>query len=145
MTNTIADLLQQISFISDNEKYEIIHLPPRAITAAAAVIAEVGEAFSALIADKDEVTLILETESYAEYLNRLPDHRVEDQKFALITVDAVLSFDIVGLMAVLSKALAEASVPVFPYAAFSRDHILVPYDRLHDALNALNLLKEDTN
>lgn len=145
MSETVAEILQQTSFITDNEAYEIVHLPAQAITAAAAVIAEVGEAFSVLIADKDEVTLVLETEAFEEYGGRLREHRVEDQKFALITVDAILDFDVIGLMAVLSKALAEASIPVFPYAAFSRDHILVPHERLNDALNALNLLKDDTN
>ena len=138
---TIESVLAQGQFLLDEGVYRVIRLPSRAITAAAAVIAEVGEPFAVLMADAQEVTLVLDEEAYEEYKHRLVGHTMETGTYRLITLDLPLEPTLTGLMARLAQALAEASVPIFPYAAFSRDHILVPSDKAESALAALNRLK----
>jgi len=137
MTQTIAQAITQARFYAPEETYRLIQLPARAITAAAAVLAEIGEPFSALIVDKDEVTLVLENEAYEEYSHRLHGHEAQRQRWALITMDVVLDADLVGFIAVISREMANAGITLMPYAAFSRDHLLVPADRLQDALSTL--------
>lgn len=141
MAQTVDHAIAQARFYAPEETYRLIQLPARAITAAAAVLAEIGEPFSTLIVDKDEVTLVLENEAYEEYAHRLHGHEAQPQHWALITLDIVLDADLVGFMAVISRELANAGITLMPYAAFSRDHLLVPADRLQDALSTLAKLQ----
>ena len=57
MAQTVEQALQQAKLYTDDTLYSLIHLPPNGIMAAAGVLAQIGEPFGALIADKDEVTL----------------------------------------------------------------------------------------
>ena len=138
---TVESVLAQGHFLLDEGIYRMIQLPARAIIAAAGVIAEVGQPFSLLMADAHEVTLILDDEAYEEYKGRLIGHTIESTSYRLITLDLPLEPTLTGLMARLAQTLAEAGVPILPYAAFSRDHILVPAEKAQEALAALNRLK----
>ncbi len=120
----------------DELDYTLIHLPAPAITAAAGVLAEIGEPFSALIVDKDEVTLVLPAGDWQDFKARLPDHRAADP-FRLITFDTPLALDLVGFLALVSRALADAGVTVLAFSAFERDHLLVPASQLERAVAAL--------
>jgi hypothetical protein len=139
---TIESVLAQGQFLLDEGIYRVIRLPARAIIAAAGVVAEVGEPFVALMADSQEVTLVIDDEVYEEYKARLVGHTTEATTYRLITLDLPLESALTGLMAHLARALADAGVPIFPYAAFSRDHILVPAEKADTALAALNRLKK---
>jgi len=120
----------------DGLDYALIHLPAPAITAAAGVLAEIGEPFSALIVDKDEVTLVLPDEDWQDFKARLPDHHAAGP-FRLITFDLPLALDLVGFLALVSRALADAGVTVLAFSAFERDHLLVPASQLEQAIAAL--------
>lgn len=139
---TVESVLAQGKFLLDEGVYRVIRLPARAIIAAAAVIAEIGEPFVALIADAHEVTLVIDDEAYEEYKARLVGHSIESATYGLITLDLPLEPTLTGLMARIAQTLADAGVPIFPYAAFSRDHILVPAEKADAALTALNRLKK---
>jgi hypothetical protein len=141
---TIQDALRQATFYSDNEHYYLVKLHPKGIVAGAGIIAEISEPFSVLIADKDEVTLVIEQEAYDEYQDRLLGHEVTKSLYRLITFDVALEPNLVGFMAHISKALAQAGVPIFPYAAYTRDHLLVPSDQYDTAQQALQTLKNDS-
>lgn len=139
---TPADYLKQATFYTDDEHYALVKLPASAITAAAGVIAEVGAPFLALVVDKDEVTLVLPPEAVEDFAGRLQGHTVSEVTCRLLTIDVVLPPDLVGFMAAVSTALANAGVTVFPFAAYSRDHILVPQDQFDVALKALQELQK---
>ncbi|MEO0564096.1 MAG: ACT domain-containing protein [Chloroflexota bacterium] len=136
----IKQALQDATLYVDEDSYRLVKLHPSAITAAAGVIAEVGEPFGVLIADKDEVSLVLPDEAIADFANRLVDLEMGDT-YKLLTIEAVLPPDLIGFMAVVSRALADAEVGVFPYAAYSRDHILVPAHQVTAAIEAFDKLK----
>lgn len=140
MPQTANDAIKAATFITDEQPYRLIKLPARAISAAAGVVASIGEPFCVLIADQHEVSLVLPDEAVSGFAARLPDYEI-GEVYRLITVDAVLSPDLIGLMARLSTALANAEVGVFPYAAYTRDHILVPAAQLDRALEALRALQ----
>ncbi|MBZ0303281.1 MAG: ACT domain-containing protein [Anaerolineae bacterium] len=141
MSQTVQQVLRQASFYSDDQLYRLIRLPAAAITAAAGVIAEIGEPFAALIVDKDEVTLLVPEEAWADFSARLPGAESNPLDYRLITLDLPLEPDLVGLLAVVSAAIAAAAVPILAYGAYSRDHFFVPAARFTDAMSALEQLR----
>jgi hypothetical protein len=136
MTSPAQNIFNTIELFVDEPAYTLVKLPPRAIMAAAGVLADWGEPFGTVIADKDEVTLILPVDAWPEYESRLPDAQ-QAGRYRLITFEDELSLDLVGFMALVSNILAEANVTIMSYAAFSRDHLLVPEEQLDDAVQAL--------
>ncbi|HTE06117.1 MAG TPA: ACT domain-containing protein [Planctomycetota bacterium] len=60
-----------------------------------------------------------------------------ERDWAAITLDADMAWDVSGVLAAVSGALAAAGIPIGAVTAFSRDHVLVPRARLPDALAAL--------
>jgi hypothetical protein len=144
LTQTVEQVLKTAQLYTDNRDYTVSHLPSGAITAAAGVVAEMGEAFCALIVDKDEVSLIIPSEAWEDFAGRLPGHKVAEKTYRLITLDLPLDMELVGLMARISAALAAVEVSILPLAAFSRDHILVPADQFDIAMNALQRLQSGT-
>ncbi|MAS34190.1 MAG: hypothetical protein CL610_09290 [Anaerolineaceae bacterium] len=141
MTQSVEQVLAQAVFYSDDQLYDLIQLPAKAIMAAAGVMAEIGEPFGALIVDKDEVSLIIPAEAWDDFQGRLPGSQAGSTQYRLITFDVVLEPDLVGFMALISRALADAQISILTYAAFSRDHFLVPVDQFNLALQALETLK----
>jgi hypothetical protein len=131
-----ATALTQATLYSDDVLYTLVHLPAPAITAGAGVLAEVGAAFSALIVDKDEVSLVLPQDAWQEFARRLPDHRTADD-YRLITFDLPLDPALIGFMALVSRFLAEAGVSILALSAFERDHILVPAAQFQTAWDVL--------
>lgn len=132
----VEDLLRACNLETDETVYTMIKLPPAAIWAAAGILADWGEPFSALIADKDEVSLILPLEAWEDYEARLP-LAVQQGAFRLITFGITLDFDVVGFMALVATILASVEVSLIPLGAFSRDHILVPEAGFQKAWDAL--------
>ncbi len=128
--------LSTLTLYTDQQAYAIVHLPKTAITAAAGILAQISEPFSALLADKDEVTLVLLQEVWADFAGRLPDHRAE-APYRLITFDTPLEMTLVGFLAEISRTLAEAGISLMAFSAYSRDHLLVPAKRFDAAWSAL--------
>jgi hypothetical protein len=60
--------------------------------------------------------------------------------FAWITLTVHSSLDAVGLTAAVANTLASAGIPCNVLAGFYHDHLLVPHDRVGDAMAALSLL-----
>ncbi|MBN1679904.1 MAG: ACT domain-containing protein [Anaerolineae bacterium] len=131
-----SQAFSRAALYTDNVVYLLVHLPAPAITASAGVLAEIGTPFSALIADKDEVTLVVPKEHWDSFAHRLPEHRLGGD-YRLITFDLPLDFDLVGFMALVSTILAEAFVSILPLASFERDHILVSVAQFQAAWDAL--------
>jgi hypothetical protein len=128
---------EAVKFYTDGREYVVAHLPPGAVTAAAGVLAEGRQPFAALLLDKDEVTLVMVAEIFADYAGRLPDHKAE-AGWRLITLDEVMGFTELGVLAALSRKLAEAGIPLLAFSAYHRDHLLVPtakFDRAWEALH----------
>jgi uncharacterized protein len=140
MTNP-AEAFAQAALYTDHTLYILVKLPPRAIMAAAGVLAEIGKPFSALVVDKDEVTLLVPQEDWESFADRLPDHQIA-RDFRLITFDLPLDLDLVGFMALVSRVLAEHGVPLLALSAFQRDHILVPAAQFQAAWDALRTAQQ---
>ena len=141
MVQTLEQALQDAVLYSDDYLYRFVKLPVNAITAAAGVVAQAGNPFSALLLDKDEVTLMIEDEDFEEFKKRLLDHEVSDVRYRLITFDIELEPTLIGFMAHISTALAKANISLMPFAAYSRDHIFVNEVDFDKAITILENLK----
>jgi hypothetical protein len=137
----VREILKTANFVADEQRYSVIRLPARAVTAAAGIIAEISEPFLALLVDEYEVTLVIPSDAVADFASRLRSHETTTEVYCLITCDMVLPPDLIGFMAEISAILAKAAVTILPYAAFSRDHLLVPEKQLGQAMQALSSLK----
>lgn len=141
MPLTVEQALAQATLYTDEVDYTIVRLPPGAIMAAAGIVAEIGEAFCALIVDKDEVSLIIPSEALRDFAARLPGSATSPKAYRLITFDIELQLDLVGFMARVSTVLADAGISIMPFASYSRDHLLIPADQINSAMTTLEQLK----
>ncbi|RPJ02878.1 MAG: ACT domain-containing protein [Chloroflexi bacterium] len=92
--------------------------------------------FCALIADKDEVTLLLSASACESAVAHFLNYQISDA-YRLITFDLPLEFDLVGFMALVSEVLARAGVSILALSAFARDHVFVPAGQFQAAWDAL--------
>lgn len=88
----------------------------------------------ASIDDGEEITVVVESSDYD------PDAadviEVQDG-WRLLTFDMVLPFELVGFLARVSSALADAGVSIFAISAYSTDHVLVSEADLDTAIGCL--------
>lgn len=84
------------------------------------------------IQDDKELTVIIDQTKVDE-----KDAIEIDKYWKLITIDIVFEFEVVGVMAKLSTALAKVGISILPIAAYSRDHILVKKEKINQAVDVL--------
>lgn len=140
MTASSNDALRGARWILDEQRYAVAQLSPAAITAAAAIIAEQERPFHAMIVDQNEVTLVGPVELFEVASRRFAGLHLGNVTYRLITLDIVFTLEVVGVLAKLTPALAEAGIPILALSSFSRDHFLVPEDRADEALRVLRAI-----
>jgi hypothetical protein len=89
----------------------------------------------ALIVDHDEVSLVA-PEEVVEAQGGLVE-RV-GKGWRALTLEATFPLTTIGLLAVVSRALADVDVPLMVLSSYDTDHFLVPDEMLGRALAALN-------
>jgi len=141
MMQTVQDALSEATIYSDNILYCFAKFPANGITIASGIVAEASLPFTGLLIDKDEVTLMLPQEAYEEFKKRFKFATVSDISYRLITFDVVLEPTLVGFMARITQALADAGISVLPFAAYSRDHIFVAEADFEKAVTTLKSLQ----
>ena len=67
----------------------------------------------------------------------IPDQVLYEGDWRVLKVLGPLSFSLTGILAAISSVLAEAGVSIFSVSTYNTDYILVKYDRLEDAMEAL--------
>jgi hypothetical protein len=92
------------------------------------------EAPTALVTARGEVSL-LAPEALLAAVAPLVEH--VSTGWSALTLDAVFPLDVVGVLAVVSGALADLGVPVMAFASHDTDHFLVPTATVGRVLAAL--------
>lgn len=132
------DLNQAIArtrLVSDAREYVLVRLRTEQLFAACRWMEQVQGAFSGLLVDPHEITLIAPEDAHPE--RELAPVQAISPPYCLITFDVELDFDLVGYMAGIAQALATAGIPLLAISAFSRDHILVPTQHIERAQSVL--------
>lgn len=96
-----------------------------------------GSAPYFILSDKYEVTLMLDETDFATVRHAVRDGKTE-RGFRLLTFETELDFGVTGFLALVSRILAEADIPMIAVSAFSRDHVLVKQNDLAAGLKALS-------
>jgi hypothetical protein len=132
----ISTLLGQARWQPRPERFVLAALAPNERMLALRLLAGVTAPFMQLIAEPGMLTLLLPQADWRSLKPAFPHARVQ-QPFRVISFDLDLPDDLVGFLAVASRALAEAGVPILAICGYTKDHILVRDEHLERALAAL--------
>jgi hypothetical protein len=86
--------------------------------------------------DKEEITLIVAEEIWHKLAPQFP-YAIAQERRRLIRFDTVLDFSVVGFIAEISRALAEADISILSISTYRTDAVLVHESRFDDAVNAI--------
>lgn len=89
----------------------------------------------AYVNDNKEITLIIESQKMKN-----SKYKEIESGWKIITFDQVLPFNLVGFLAKVTRALAEANIPIFVISSYSTDHILVKERDLDKAVKVIGEL-----
>ncbi len=121
------------------EPFALVGLPPEAREPALQAFARSRSPFAQLIAEPDLITLVLPEPEWQSLAAGFPPALAE-APFRVITFDLDLPADLVGFLAAVSAALAEAQVPILAICGYAKDHLMVRERHLPAALAALERL-----
>ncbi|MFN3266840.1 MAG: ACT domain-containing protein [Deinococcales bacterium] len=93
-------------------------------------------ALRVLIADPQEITLILEAQTWQGIAHHHPEAKA-NRNYRAIRLSQDFPLETVGVMAKLTSALAQAGVSIMAYSTFKTDVVLVREWELSKALGAL--------
>jgi hypothetical protein len=168
MTDNVPEALQKGKLYCDEEIYKFLKIPLSAASSVLQSLSSINKPnannksaqhFQAFIIDKDEITVMLSWAQFQQFQkihnNNNNNSNIEDGNndmayhvgslsYRLITFDVVLAPTLVGFMAVVTRALADAHISVLPFAAYSRDHIFVSLQDFDIAMTVLQNLKTST-
>jgi uncharacterized protein len=135
----IPALLRQSRWKSRPERFVLAGLDPSERLVVARVLVGVAAPFMQLIVEPDILTLVLPEADWRSLRPAFPNARVQ-APCRVISFDLDLPDDLVGFLAVASRALAAAGVPILAICGYTKDHILVREQHLDQALAALESL-----
>jgi hypothetical protein len=124
-----------ISLYLPETRYAVASLPLERYGDAVACLGAV-EGFVSLTRDKDEITLIVAEEIWRKLAPRFPGAATQEGR-RLIRFDTVLDFSVVGFIAEISRALAEADISILSLSTYRTDAVLVHESRFDEAVNAI--------
>ena len=116
----------------------IASVPVRLESALRKTLADVHAPFFVQIGS-DELTAVLATDEWARVHSAFRDAKVE-AGYRLITLEVRLDWEVIGYLAAVTRALADAGIPVGVLSSFHYDHLLVRGDLLEKAEAALQHL-----
>ena len=108
-------------------RYAVASLPLEHYRQAVECLSEAvtdADSFVSLIRDKQEITLMIAEDIWKNILPRFPGARARGD-WRMIRFDAVLDFSVVGFIAEVSRALAEADISILSVSTYSTDAVLV--------------------
>ncbi len=120
------------------ESYVLASLPVAALGEAALLLAR-ASGFSALLLERDEVSVTLAEGLWRESALRTRA-LAEAGPYRAVTFDVNIDLGVVGYLAPAAARLAEAGVSIVPQCAFSKDHLLVREADLETARTVLEAL-----
>ncbi len=94
------------------------------------------EGFVSMTRDKEEITLIVDEDLWPNLEPQFPGAQVQLQR-RMIRFETVLDFSVVGFIAEISRALADADISILSLSTYTTDAVLVHESRLDDAVAAV--------
>ena len=116
-------------------RYAVASLPLEHYCEAVECLSEAvadDESFVSLIRDKQEITLMVAEDLWQNISARFPGAQARGD-WRMIRFDTVLDFSVVGFIAEVSRALAEADISILSVSTYSTDAVLVPASQYESA------------
>jgi hypothetical protein len=135
----LLTLFAQMRWHVRPERFAVVGIDPREQMVALQVLSRLTSPFLQFTVEPGILTLILPTHDWREVRPAFPRARVQ-QPYRVISFDLDLPADLVGFLAALTEALAEAEAPVLAVCGYARDHLLVREDDLDRATAAIRAL-----
>lgn len=95
-----------------------------------------AEGFVSVTRDKEEVTFIVAQTFWQQLAPRFPQAEAELDR-RMIRFDTVLDFSVVGFIAEISRALAEAGISILSISTYRTDAVLVHASQFEAAVGAV--------
>lgn len=124
---------KELEKIIRKSNYEVI--PGRFIYAKVSSIPKKGNHFM-VSQDKDEITVV----TTEDKLNDVQLIERNKDNYSLIALNVSVPFYSVGLLAVVSDAIAQQKMDILIISTYSKDYILIKDDQIDKARSALNKL-----
>lgn len=124
-----------ISLYLPETRFAVVSLALPLYREALASLGEV-QGFVSLTRDKDEITLILSEDEWGTIAPRFPSAQVLPRR-RMIAFDTVLEFTVVGFIAEISRALAEAGISILNTSTYRTDIVFVDELRIDEAVVAV--------
>jgi hypothetical protein len=115
--------------------FAVVSLPLAQFGAVLAAVRTV-EGYVSVTRDKDEVTLIVAEDSWHAMASHFSGAQVQLRR-RMIRFDTVLDFSVVGFIAEISRALAEADISILSLSTYRTDAVLVHEANYNRALTAV--------
>jgi hypothetical protein len=121
------------------ETYRLVSLRHESLSLAAEMVSRSTGRFSALVVEKDEVSLTVEETLWNSRSESVP-HRTVSGPYRVITFQLDVDLGVCGYFAPAAVLLAKAQIPIIPQCAFLKDHVLVREAGAVQAMEILNAL-----
>jgi hypothetical protein len=116
-------------------RFKVLSIPLARYADVVSILAGI-EGFVSMTRDKAEITLILAEPEWDRVSSMFPEADGEGRR-RMIRFDTVLDFSVVGFIADISRALADAEISILSISTFQTDAILVHESRFDDAVAAV--------
>ena len=90
-----------------------------------------ASSYMAVIRTDDELTIITATDA-------VPETVKAEHNFACFRVTGKLEFDVIGVIAEISRVLAESEIPILSVSTYNTDYFLIANDNLDSARLSLS-------
>jgi hypothetical protein len=135
----LPHILQQARWRARPERFVMVGLDTVERMLATRLLLGVVAPFIQLIVEPDLLTLVLPETDWRALSPAFPRARVQ-RPFRIITFDLDLPEDLVGFLASVSRALADAGIPILAICGYSKDHVMIHEEHLDQALAAIQSL-----
>ncbi|MDR7521206.1 MAG: ACT domain-containing protein [Armatimonadota bacterium] len=134
----IARLLAATALRIDPRGFVVVGVSPFYEVSMRKAMAEVHAPFFVQFFPHEQ-TIVLAEDEWARVRAKFRGAR-EEGGYRLVTLEATVDLITASYLTVVTAALAEAGIEARVLSSFHHDHLLVPADRLDDALAALQRL-----
>ena len=135
----LRTILTQVRWHARSERFVVAGLEPRERLLALRLLLGVAGSFWQFSVEPDVLTLVVAEGDWRELSHAFPRARVE-RPYRVISFDLDLPADLVGFLATITQALAEAGVPLLAICGYTKDHLLVREEHLAAALAAIEAI-----
>ncbi|MFH0711102.1 MAG: ACT domain-containing protein [Candidatus Aenigmatarchaeota archaeon] len=137
----LLDIFSKTKLNVQNGEYLIIKLPLKYGAMLRDLMKFVREPFFNYTVEQDEITLIIHERDWQNIGRDFVEIKIE-HGYNVITMDVTVDLNVVGYMAVISRALADVGVPISVISSHRTDHLLV---KKYDLQKAVFVLQDLIN